>query len=717
MAQGFHYKRVELYKTEVLGIGSYGAVCRAMCDDLPCAAKILHSTLFQFNDPGAMNVLQRFEQECYFLNAIRHPHIVQYLGTYRDPESRLPVLLMEIMEQSLTRYLEQSKEPLPYHTQVNLCYDTALALSYLHSNDIIHRDLSSNNVLLVAGSRAKVTDFGMAKLFDINLSMAPMTMCPGTSAYMSPEALRDPPVYNKKLDCFSFGVLDIQIITRQFPDPDPAVQIVEDSRYPMGRVQVLVPETDRRRSHISLIDPGHPLLLIATDCLSYNAEDRPSAHDLCNRLATLKVSTHYDQSVQQAKGKSSSAQMAAAERECSARLIRELQEEREQHIETIQALQQQTVAKDNRLQEKETTVLRQLDKIRGMELQLAQKTNNADVQEEKALELNQHMVTELQQNLLQNQQERIERLEQMLAGGIKGVKVQLKWKQGGKVPEMMNRGASAVIRRMGYFKSSGSPTIRACDFTTEQWSVLPECPHSDFSLVVVNNFLTAVGGELSGEPTNTLLSLVGQGEDRKWLKIYPPMPTKRFRTTAVCSETSLVVAGGAMSIFSSLTTVEVMNMETLQWCTAGCLPHPFPDASATICGGHVYLLGGWDEDGSETKLALTCSLSRLSSQPTLSPADQPSVWQAVADVPVYLSTTASIKGQLLAIGGLGEDRMPTNLVHKYDPENNSWEIISHMRMARYWPLVAVLPSSELTVVGGKTKTGTWTDAVEIGSDF
>jgi len=86
----------------------------------------------------------------------------------------------------------------------------------------------------------------MAKLFDIN-SMAPMTMCPGTTAYMSPEALRDPPVYNKKLDCFSFGVLDIQIITTQFPNPDPAVQVVEDSRYPIGRVQVLVPETDWRR--------------------------------------------------------------------------------------------------------------------------------------------------------------------------------------------------------------------------------------------------------------------------------------------------------------------------------------------------------------------------------------------------------------------------------------------------------------------------------------
>ena len=101
------YQRVELFKTESLGSGLYGAVCKAMCDDLPCAAKILHPALQQFTVPGtAVNLLQRFEQECCLLSAIKHPHIVQYLGTYHDPESRLPVLLMELMDESLTRFLE-----------------------------------------------------------------------------------------------------------------------------------------------------------------------------------------------------------------------------------------------------------------------------------------------------------------------------------------------------------------------------------------------------------------------------------------------------------------------------------------------------------------------------------------------------------------------------------------------------------------------------------
>ena len=303
------YGAVEVYSEETLGVGSYGKVCKAKCGQLPCAAKLLHDTMFGTNDPGISKFVQRFEQECRFLKAIKHPNIVQFLDSFRDPRSRRLILLMELMDESLTRFLERATGPLPYHTQLNICHDVALALAYLHSNDITHRDLSSNNVLLIGeGSRAKVTDFGMSKFEGMNPRMTPLTMCPGTTAYMPPEALVTPPRYSSKLDCFSHGVLTIQTVTRQFPNPGDAQVTIQDARYPTGRVVVFVPESERRKKDIDLVDPNHPLLPLALHCLKDRDTERPSADELCGRLATLKGEQMYTRSVEQSREQSVSVQ-------------------------------------------------------------------------------------------------------------------------------------------------------------------------------------------------------------------------------------------------------------------------------------------------------------------------------------------------------------------------------------------------------------------------
>ena len=128
-----------------------------------------------------------------------------------------------------------------------------------------------------------------------------------------------------------------------------------------------------------------------------------------------------------------------------------------------------------------------------------------------------------------------------------------------------------------------------------------------------------------------------------------------------------------------------------------------------------------------TTSVLTCSLPDLlhsacqpSSVPSLGGrlkraltlADQRQVWQKVADMPVYWSTCTTINGQLLAVGGC--DIIDTDAVYRYNPTSYSWEVISHMPTARCLCLVAVLPSSELMVVGGRTGYCN-TDAVEIAS--
>ena len=104
----FTYGAVEIYNEETLGVGSYGKVYKAKCGQLPAAVKLLHDTMFDNNDPGIQKFVQRFEQECQFLMMIKHPNIVQFLGTSRDPQSGRLGLLMELMDESLTRFLERS---------------------------------------------------------------------------------------------------------------------------------------------------------------------------------------------------------------------------------------------------------------------------------------------------------------------------------------------------------------------------------------------------------------------------------------------------------------------------------------------------------------------------------------------------------------------------------------------------------------------------------
>ena len=79
MASQFCFQSFHINKSQPLGHGSYGAVYEAKCDQLSCAAKVLHPTILDPNDPGAAKIMQRFQQEC---ENIRHPNIVQYLGQH-----------------------------------------------------------------------------------------------------------------------------------------------------------------------------------------------------------------------------------------------------------------------------------------------------------------------------------------------------------------------------------------------------------------------------------------------------------------------------------------------------------------------------------------------------------------------------------------------------------------------------------------------------------
>ena len=727
------FKSVQLFRDQTLGIGSYGAVCRAKCDDLLCAAKILHPTLF---DPTAqLRVspkqehrlpIKRFEQECEFLSTIRHPNIVQYLCMRQDPDTGLPVLLMELMDESLTHFLESSPQPIAYHIQANICHDITLALSFLHSNGIVHRDLSSNNVLLRGNVLAKVTDFGMAKLGDLNpqATRYTFTMCPGTDVYMPPEAVQDEPVYTEKIDCFSFGVIVVQTLTRQFPKPGNRRQKVEVNHpgLPRGVLEMRLAEVDRRQNHISQVDPNHPLLPIALDCLKDEDSERPSAQQLCERVASLKERPEYSESVAAAQLENQPLRQQL--QQLQQRSTREREEKERQLGQVRQQLQQEHREKERQLgqmrqqlQQEHREKERQLGQMR-QQLQHLHREEIEQItrmRDERERHLNQQLkIHERERAKLEGQFHEVEkRLHQATATNKvdKRDNIRLTWREGCKAPFTGQRYSDVTVGgNRVYFRNNLQ--LWAYCINNKCWTQLPNAPYNSSGLAILYGLPTTIGGDL----TNKLMSLTTEG---KWTKKFPLMPTERYFVTAVCTGTALIVAGGVGKNFKEMTTVEVLNIENHQWSTAVDLPESLQYHSVTVCGDQLYMLGGAHR-AAPTNSVYTCSVSALLQTCTqrslvetlkhaLSLSNGSSggtgVWSRVADLPVTESTCVTFCGQLLAIGGRDSDMKSTTAVYMYNPSTNSWNVISHMTTARYRSFAAVLPDNQLMVVGGAMNIG------------
>ena len=719
----FDFGKVEFFRGRVIGAGSYGAVCKAKCDQLPCAAKILHTVLFKLRDPGSSRVLKKFEQECQFLRNIRHPNIVQYLGYCRDPESGLPILLMELMDDSLTGFLERQSpsELLPYHVQVNLCHDIALGIAYLHSNAIIHRDLSSNNILLIGeASRAKITDFGMSKLIETSHPSSQLTQCPGTGVYMPPEALRNPPTYSAKLDVFSFGVLTLQIITCKFPDPTLGKKLVEDARYPTGKIEVPIPEIERRKSHIELVEHAHLLLSLLLNCLNDNDKQRPYAKDICRMLDDLKEAAAYEISLKKVTRSASLESKHEVNKEESQRQVYSLTENLRSAEQQLKKMQKSCAQKDERIQHITEELHELRRKLHSTNEKMAEKSSEI------------HVKVKEFQAMIEAKDKEIKELKQQLksmalkqeATVATGEKFQLKSIACKQASHKMSRGSLAVEESRAYFRS-GINRIYMYEVTNDTWATLPDCPHGYATVSVVNGRLTAVGGWLSREATNKLLTL--NKDDNKWVEKLPAMPTKRLLAAAVCAGRLLVVAGGQIEWEGNpVSNVEVMNIDSEQWYIANDLPQPVSRMGAAVCDDRLYLVGGNDQDGHKLKAVFSSSISSLFKlarpysfggwlSKTFWAGASSKVWQIGHDMPIYSAAVASVRGQLVAVGGRNGDSAPKASIRVYKPDTDSWQSIGTMQIPRWNAFAAVLKDEKLVIVGGFTSASvkSETDTMEI----
>ena len=182
-----------------------------------CAGKKLHEALVEAGNEGVADIVQKYEQECQLMSSLRHPNITQFLGLCFLPGTQLPLLVMERLETSLDDLLEHMPG-LPLSLKRSVLEDVASGLVYLHKRTppVIHRDLTSRNVLLTSSLVAKITDMGNSRI--VNMRPGQMartfTQLPGTRVYMPPEAMSATHRYGPSLDIFSFGHLALYTVTQ-----------------------------------------------------------------------------------------------------------------------------------------------------------------------------------------------------------------------------------------------------------------------------------------------------------------------------------------------------------------------------------------------------------------------------------------------------------------------------------------------------------------------
>jgi eukaryotic-like serine/threonine-protein kinase len=210
------------YRVEAeLGRGGMGVVYRAVDTRLgrPVALKMLHGEA-----PDAARD-QRFVQEARAASALNHPHIVTIYEIGEDAGTTF--IAMELVAGTpLDEVLAAG--PLPVAKALEYGAQIASALAAAHAGGIVHRDIKPANIVITRDGRAKVLDFGLAKLVDRRpqeVTITGMVTSPGlivgTVAYMSPEQAQGQAV-DRRSDIFSFGAVLYEMLTGRRPFAAPS---------------------------------------------------------------------------------------------------------------------------------------------------------------------------------------------------------------------------------------------------------------------------------------------------------------------------------------------------------------------------------------------------------------------------------------------------------------------------------------------------------------
>ncbi|XP_010612835.1 mitogen-activated protein kinase kinase kinase 10 [Fukomys damarensis] len=267
----------ELQLEEIIGVGGFGKVYRALWRDEEVAVKA--ARLDPERDPAV--TAEQVRQEARLFGALQHPNIIALRGACLSPP-HLCLVMEYARGGALSRVLAGRR--VPPHVLVNWAVQVARGMNYLHNDapvPIIHRDLKSINILILeaienhnlADTVLKITDFGLAREWHKTTKMS----AAGTYAWMAPEVIRLS-LFSKSSDVWSFGVLLWELLTGEVPYREIDALAVAYG-VAMNKLTLPIPSTC-----------PEPFARLLEECWDPEPHGRPDFSSILKRLEVIEQS-------------------------------------------------------------------------------------------------------------------------------------------------------------------------------------------------------------------------------------------------------------------------------------------------------------------------------------------------------------------------------------------------------------------------------------------
>jgi eukaryotic-like serine/threonine-protein kinase len=199
------------------GMGTVYRGCHVLMDKT-VAIKVLRPSL-----AADEKIVARFSREARAASRITHPNAIS-VTDFGEDESGHVFLVMEFLSGRTLKDLIRDEGPLPLARVVDITRQIGDALNAAHAQGVVHRDLKSDNIMLVdtmAGDHAKVLDFGIAKINepegDIDTNLTAPNLVIGTPQYMSPEQCSQDAEIDARSDIYSLGVILFEMLVGHVP--------------------------------------------------------------------------------------------------------------------------------------------------------------------------------------------------------------------------------------------------------------------------------------------------------------------------------------------------------------------------------------------------------------------------------------------------------------------------------------------------------------------